>query len=332
MGFFNSAIAQPQSWCVRSDGASFCWALAALPVHPIVLASPSMETIGNYKICSVVTGWLGLDGGAMFGVVPKVLWSQGTEVDDQNRIRLSMRSLVAVSEIEHRVVIVDTGAGTKWSEEEAGRYTIDVDPNAIDGALERFGKSRDDVTDVVATHFHFDHNGGISEWAGDPGGATTIVYPNAMHWVHQDHWDSMLKPNDKEKASFLARDYDVLKDTDRLMLVGGDQPLESPPGVEWFVSNGHTTGQLLPVFVDSDHDLELMFVGDAIPTVAHLRVPWVMAYDLYPLTTIAEKKAIYDRVRGRNTHLAFPHDPKVGGARLDLSASRPIVAAALDLS
>lgn len=288
-----------------------------------------MLRIGRYELYSVVTGTFRLDGGAMFGVVPKVLWGNAVECDEANRIFLATRTLLAVDRDENRVILADTGCGTKWSKEHAARFAIVHDPDAVPKALSSIGLSIEDVTDIVVTHLHFDHNGGLTEWFDDPGGPTILRFPKAGHWIHKNQWDHAHQPNYKDRASYLKEDFDGLEKGGLLRFVDGDQPGAPWPGVEWFISHGHTPYQLHPVFTDGS--TRLYFVGDLIPTVAHLRLGWVMAYDLFPLTTIAEKEVLFRGAIDRGWLIAFPHDPKIGGVALGGTAKRPIVTRTLPL-
>ncbi len=289
-----------------------------------------MITIGEFDIISVQTGTFRLDGGAMFGVVPKVLWKGHEDVDDENRILLATRTLVAVSKDRSTVVLVDTGNGTKWDEKQAARFAIAHDETAIDRALaEHWGLQRDNVTDVIATHLHFDHNGGLADWADEPGGGTRPAFPNAKVWLHAGHWHHANTPTEKDRGSFLRHDFAFLDGSSALQLVEGDSPAAPWDGVRFMLSHGHTPYQLLPVFFDDSH--ELIWTGDAIPTASHLRVPWVMAYDNEPLKTISEKYAIFERVRQNDACLAFPHDHRLGGGELDFAKNKPFVARTLDL-
>ena len=288
-----------------------------------------MFEVEPFELHSIVTGTVWLDGGAMFGVVPKVLWEKVCEVDELNRIRLATRTLLAIDRKTPRVVLVDTGCGTKWHSKRAERYGVSYNPEAIPGTLDAAGLSADDVTDVVVTHLHFDHNGGLTEWFTDPGDRTILRYPKANHWVHEAHWLHAQRPHPKDRASFLPQDFAALEGADVLRLVEGDQPDGPFEGMTWLVSNGHTPCQLHPIF-GSGAD-RLLFVGDIVPTVAHLRLGWVMAYDMAPVTTITEKQAIFRRCFEEGLTLAFPHDPEVGGVAIDGTVERPIVAKTLPL-
>ncbi len=289
-----------------------------------------MIRIGEYDLISVVTGSVRLDGGAMFGVVPRVLWAPHEDVDDQNRILLATRTLVAVSKDRRQVILIDTGAGTKWTENEGARFDVRYDADAIGRSLdEQFGLTPAQVTDIIVTHLHFDHNGGLTEWTDQAGGDTRVCFPGARHWIHLRQWDHAREPNDKDRASFLPRDFEALESAPNLSVVDGDTPDAPWPGVRFLVSDGHTPGQLLPVFLGDPYGL--IFTGDMFPTSSHLRVPWVMAYDLEPLITIEEKKRVLQTCRERGARLAFPHDHRLGGGEIDFARDRPFVARPLSL-
>jgi len=284
-----------------------------------------MIRIGDFDILSVVNGSIRLDGGAMFGVVPKVLWAPHEDVDDQNRILLATRTLVAVSRDRATVILTDTGTGAKWSEKEAARFDVRCCSNAIDDALvQNFNLTQAAVTDVIVTHLHFDHNGGLTEWVTAPGGATRLRFPNARHWIHRSHWEYAHGPTEKDRASFLPHDWAGLEPAGVLHFVDGDEPAAPWNGVRFLLSHGHTPYQLLPVFADRQR--ELAFTGDMFPTSSHLRPAWVMAYDLEPLKTIAEKNCLLQRCRDRGTWLAFPHDHRLGAGRIDFVNDRPFIA------
>lgn len=290
-----------------------------------------MIQVGRFKIVSVVNGTFRLDGGAMYGVVPKVLWSRQADPDAENRIPLAMRTLIAVDEAAERVILVDSGAGHKWSQRDAERFAIETRPQAIAEGLSQFGLTEADVTEVVVTHLHFDHNGGLTEWVGEPDGETRLRFPQARHWLHRLHWEHALAPTERDQASFLERDLRSLKADGVLTLVDGEEPAPPWEGTRWHVSHGHTPGQLLPLFEGNPGEPSLLFAGDAIPTSGHLKIAWAMAYDLQPRLMLDEKRRLLKLCRDDDTWLAFPHDPEVGGVELDLSAGRPIIARALDL-
>jgi len=288
-----------------------------------------MIRVGRFQILSVVNGHARLDGGAMFGVVPKTVWQKKAAPDDANRILLALRTLVAIDEDARRVVLVDTGAGSKWAPKDAERYGMTHDSEALPRALEPFGLREADVTDVVIAHLHFDHAGGMTFWKNSPGGEIGIRFPNARHWVHAKHLEHARNPTPRDKASFLPHDFEALDEHRLLHTVTGDDPGPPFEGVRWFLSHGHTPYQLLPWFEDDERPL--LFVGDMIPTVPHLSPPWVMGYDLYPLTTLEEKQRVLRMCSDRGLRLAFPHDSEVGGVEVEMVSGRPDVSSALDI-
>jgi glyoxylase-like metal-dependent hydrolase (beta-lactamase superfamily II) len=288
-----------------------------------------MLRIGPFEIYSVINGTFRLDGGAMFGVVPKVLWSSVAQADQANRIPLATRTLVAVDRTGGRVILVDTGCGTKWKREAAQRHAIVSDSDAVPRFLTTIGLTVDDVTDLVVTHLHFDHNGGLTDWVAEPGGKTKLRYPGARHWIHKGHWQHARNPHVKERPSFIPADFTALADSDKLVLVDGPDPPPPFDGMSWLVTYGHTPYQIHPVFGTADE--KLVFAGDLVPTAAHLRPTWVMAYDLLPMTTIDEKRALYERCVEQGWLLAFPHDPHIAAVAVEGTPDRPSVARSVEL-
>jgi glyoxylase-like metal-dependent hydrolase (beta-lactamase superfamily II) len=288
-----------------------------------------MIAVGRFQLFSVINGWCRLDGGAMFGVVPKEVWASKSQPDEQNRILLATRTLVGIDGQAGRVVLADTGPGSKWPEDQAARFGVRIVPDALSQALARYGLGEGDVTDVVIPHLHFDHAGGLTEWAGEPGGETRLRFPQARHWIHEKHWQHANHPTERDRASFLKRDLEVLAKPGVLTMVSGDDPPPPFEGVRWQLSHGHTPYQLLPLFEGDPGGL--LFVGDMIPTKAHLPVAWVMGYDLYPLTTLEERREVYRRCAQDGLMLAFPHDPECGGVAVDVVDGKPVVSKILDL-
>ncbi len=282
-----------------------------------------MLSIGRYQIQSIVTGTFRLDGGAMFGVVPKVLWSKATPPDEENRIALATRTLLMVDQAAGRIFITDTGCGTKWRPEDAKRFAIEHDGAAITRALHSLGAGEDEVTDVIVTHLHFDHNGGITDWADETRTRAVPRYPKARHWIHRRQWEHANHPTPKDRASYCVEDFKAIEEAGLFHFVEGDPPPSPFDDLELFLSKGHTPYQILPKV--SGGGKIILFTGDAIPTSAHLRVPWVMAYDLYPLTTIAEKELMLKMAIEQGALLAFPHDPQIGIASIGGSIDRPVI-------
>ncbi len=288
-----------------------------------------MIQIGRYEIYSIETGRFRLDGGSMFGVVPKALWQKAAPCDEQNRIFLSMRTLVALDRRGGRVILVDTGAGEKWSDAEIDRFAFEISGDRLGAGLRALSLRDEDVTDVLVTHLHFDHNAGLTRWVDPAEQRAAPRFPIARHWLHQRHWDYAQHPTEKDRASFLPRDYDSVFAAGLFTFLDGDEPASPFDDIRLFVANGHTSCQMLPWFHDGER--EMLYVADMIPTFAHLPVPWVMAFDNFPLQTIEEKKLVYAACRERGLWIASEHDPNFAGAKIAFDGRRPVVAEPLDL-
>lgn len=276
-----------------------------------------MLKLGRWELASALDGWFALDGGAMFGIVPRPLWEKRIPPDARNRVRLAARCLVAVDRDARRVVLVDDGLGDKWDQKRTDIYAIDRG-GGLDAALAALGLARDDVTDVLLTHLHFDHAGGTTRRGAD--GALAPAFPRATYHLQRTNWLWAHSPTEKDRGSFLPDDFELLQHSNRLHLLDGDAPLF--PDLQLIVSEGHTVGQQLPRFHgDGTH---LTFCGDVIPTHAHLKPSWVMAYDLYPVTTIDEKKMLMAEALEDGGILFFEHDPAMAACRLREDGGAPV--------
>jgi glyoxylase-like metal-dependent hydrolase (beta-lactamase superfamily II) len=264
--------------------------------------------IGTYTLHTLELGSFGLDGGAMFGIVPKVLWQKENPADDQNRIDMRTRCLLIRDEQNKKNILVDCGLGDKDDAKFKERYKIA--PYALDHELAKHGLSSDDITDVIATHFHFDHMGGLTKF--DSAGKLVSRFPNAKIWAQKRNWAHAWKPNDKDKASYLLDNYSIYEGDSRLQLVDG--PEEILPGIKMVISEGHTISMQHPLI--SDGTTSLIYCADIIPMSAHVRTAWVMGYDCFPLTTIAEKKKILADCVEKETVVFFEHCPYMDGARI----------------
>ena len=259
-------------------------------------------TLGRFTLHEVRDGTFALDGGAMFGVVPKPLWERKQPPDERNRIQLAARCLL-IDDGERRV-LVDDGLGQLWDGKHREMYGIDQSRFDLDRELARAGFRREDVTDVVLTHLHFDHAGGTTRRQG---GELVLSFPNATHHLQRRAWKWAHQPSEKDAGSFLPETYRLLERSGRLHLLEGATELY--PGLQLFVSEGHTVGlQLVRVGEDEQ---SLVFCGDLVPTSSHLRSSWQMAYDLYPLTTIEEKKMVLAQAVEDGSMLFFEHDPAI---------------------
>ena len=258
---------------------------------------------GAYTIQSIQTGLFRLDGGAMFGVVPKNLWSKKIQPDDMNRIPMGMRSLVIHSETTGRVYLIDTGIGHKFDDKFSKIYGVDFSHGTLESGLNALDLDRGDITDVIFTHLHFDHCGGTSEWNKETG-TSELIFPNANLWVTKSHWDTATNPNQREKASFLRENLEPIARHPRLLLMKGSHVIED--GFYTIIVNGHTLGQQLPVLEDGDR--KLVFAADLFPTFAHIPVPWVMGYDMYPVTTMEERERLLSQEVDENWNFFLEHD------------------------
>jgi glyoxylase-like metal-dependent hydrolase (beta-lactamase superfamily II) len=281
--------------------------------------------LGRWELSTVVDATFALDGGAMFGIVPRPLWERQIPPDARNRIPLAARSLFPFAPDTRRVVLVDDGIGDRWDAKAADIYCLDRRAGGVDGGLARLGLSREAVTDVILTHLHFDHAGGTMRRA--PDGAPALSFPRATYHVQRRAWGWAHAPSDKDRGSFRPEDFELLAHSDQLHLVDGEAPMF--PDFELIVSEGHTVAQQLPRFHgDGTH---VTFCGDVIPTHAHVRPSWVMAYDLQPMTTIEEKKVLLAEALEDDGVLVFEHDAAMAACRLREEDGRPVFHEALGL-
>ncbi|MCG8372774.1 MAG: MBL fold metallo-hydrolase [Balneolales bacterium] len=264
--------------------------------------SLSKTEFGDFNLFTIETGDIKLDGGAMFGVVPKTLWSKGIEPDEKNRIPMTMRCLLVQSKSTKKIYLIDNGVGTKFNEKMMEIYQIDFSQKTLLGSLKHHGFTPEDITDVIFTHLHFDHCGGTTYF--NKNGDIEFTFPNATYHVNERHWETATTPNAREKASFLRDNIQPLASSTSLNLVPDHHEFE--PGLKTLVMNGHTIGQQLPV-IESEKGT-LVFVADLMPTHVHLPLPWVMGYDMYPTETLLEKKAFVNEASENNWFLFLEHD------------------------
>ena len=263
-------------------------------------------TIAGWNIHTLESGHLWLDGGAMFGSVPKPLWSREHPADERNRIRLAMRCLLL--EGHSRRVLVDVGVGDKLSPKLVDIYRVEQDPHTLERALEALGFSPEDVTDVFLTHLHFDHAGGSTRLEG---GRLIPRLPRARYFLQRLNWDNARSPNPRERASYMPENYEPLEAAGVLTLWEG--PQHPWPGVDVFTADGHTRGQQL-LRIGDDREV-LYFVADLIPTAAHVRIPFVMGYDVAAIETMEEKRALLERAARELAWICLEHDPEIALAR-----------------
>jgi glyoxylase-like metal-dependent hydrolase (beta-lactamase superfamily II) len=258
-------------------------------------------TLGSFRINGLRDGFFRLDGGAMFGVVPKTLWERIYPADDQNRIRLGLNSLLVQS--GNFNLIIDTGIGTHFDSKLSGLYTVDNEPGLI-AELEKVGLKPDDIDIVINTHLHFDHCGGntiVSE-----GRDILPAFPRAKYIIQKGEWESALRPNARNRASYLEQYFIPLKERGQLQLVEGDTEISE--GLEVVLASGHTAHHQC-VKIESEGQT-LFFLGDMVPTSGHVGLPYIMSYDLYPLETMKNKERFYQQAIEKDWTVAFNHDPE----------------------
>jgi len=260
-------------------------------------------TIGPYKLHVVTAGHLGLDGGAMLGIVPRPLWEKTNPPDERNRIDLAMRLLLI--EGPDRTFLVDTGVGDKFNEKLATIYKTREAPLA-DAVVREAGFDPDRITDVILTHLHFDHAGGATRGDG------TAMFPNARYHVQRRQFEWAREPSIKDAGSFREDDFMPLYRDDRLELV--EERAEIADGIELLPVEGHTPAMQLVKVADGGQTL--LYAADLVPTTSHVRTPWIMAYDVEPLETAREKQQWLGRAADEDWIVFFEHDPNTAARRI----------------
>jgi glyoxylase-like metal-dependent hydrolase (beta-lactamase superfamily II) len=264
--------------------------------------------LGRFEIQPLLDGYFRLDGGAMFGVVPKVLWEKTNPADERNRILLALGALLV--RVHSKYVLIDTGIGNKGDEKFCDIYGVDRKPS-IEESLAKMALSPKDIQIVINTHFHFDHAGGNTTRLQD--GRIVPTFPNAEYYVQRDEWHCAMRPNERTQRSYLIENYDILAKLDRLNLLDGDA--EILPGIRVMKTPGHTEHHQ-SVIVQSEGET-VCFLGDLIPTRSHLPLPYIMAYDLFPLTSLETKRRLLDQAHEEGWWLFFQHDPQARMGQLD---------------
>ncbi|MEI6574834.1 MAG: MBL fold metallo-hydrolase [Bacteroidota bacterium] len=248
----------------------------------------------------ILTGNLKLDGGAMFGIVPKVIWSKLYPADENNLCNWAMRCLLIKD--GDRKILIDNGIGDKQSDKFFGLYYLNGEDSLL-GSLEKEGIKAEEITDVILTHLHFDHCGGSVRWNTEKSGYQ-LTFPNAIHYVSKRHWDWALNPNKREKASFLMENIIPIQESGKLVLLEEDTTLYSNILLKQF--HGHTDGQLIPHITYQGKTI--VYMADLLPSAAHIPLPFVMSYDTRPLTTLDEKTQFLQEAVDNNYILFFEHD------------------------
>ncbi len=253
------------------------------------------------KLHAINAGHFKLDGGAMFGVVPKSMWNKANPADDNNMCSWAMRCLL----IEHgnQKILIDNGMGDKQDAKFFSHYYPHGE-DSIEKGLASLGFTTDDITDVFLTHLHFDHCGGSIKRDGDK---LVPVFKNALYWTNRQHWDSALAPNERERASFLKENILPIQESGQLRFIETADGDEWMPDIRIRYVNGHTDAMMLPQI--KYKDTTVFFCADLFPSTAHISLPWVMAYDMRPLETLNEKAKILKEAVANNWTLFFEHDP-----------------------
>ena len=257
------------------------------------------------KLHIIETGYFKLDGGAMFGVVPKSLWSRTNPADSLNRIDLAARSLLI--EDGNRLILIDAGMGNK-QEDRFFRHFGLYGNDSLDESIKKAGFARTDITDVFLTHLHFDHCGGAVRW-NENKTAYELSFPNARYWSNKQHWEWAVNPNEREKASFLSENLMPIQESGQLCFIETPKTsFASDCGLGFGVLfvNGHTEKQMIPHI--SYRGKTLVFMADLLPTAGHLPLPYIMGYDVRPLQTLEEKKRFLNRAANENFVLFMQHD------------------------
>jgi len=258
--------------------------------------------IADYELYPILTSQFKLDGGAMFGIIPKTLWNKKMPSDELNRIQMVTRSLLLVS--NDKRILIDTGNGDKWQKKFKNIYEIDTTQASLDSSLTDVGFTAEDITDVICTHLHFDHIGGNTKIDD---GKIVPSFPNAKYWMSDVNWKAANSPSEKDQGSFMQDDWSVLAENNMINFVSGKE--QFIPNIDIVISNGHTPGMMLPKI--SDNNNTLVYGADLIPTSSHIPLSWVMAYDVQPIVTIKEKNHFYHEAVDNNWVLFFEHDPDI---------------------
>lgn len=253
------------------------------------------------KLHTIDTGYFKLDGGAMFGVVPKSMWNKLNPADSNNMCNWALRCLLV--EYDNKLVLIDNGIGNKQDAKFFGHYFLHGDAT-LENSLHQKGFGLDDITDVLLTHLHFDHCGGSIVWNRDRTGYEP-VFKNATYWSNTDHWEWATKPNPREKASFLTENILPIRESGHLKFAGDGDELF--PGFKVKFVHGHTGAMMIPHIHYKGQTI--VYMADLLPSAGHIPVPFIMAYDTRPLITLNEKAAFMKEAAANDYFLFFEHDP-----------------------
>lgn len=255
--------------------------------------------IGKYLLKTVNSGFFGLDGGAMFGIIPKALWEKTNPADEQNRVTLATRNLLLIS--ENKKILIDTGMGNKWDDKSKNIYRIDPELN-IEIALQKAGVQMNEITDVILTHLHFDHTGGSTKIEN---GKLIPAFTNANYYVQKKNFEWAMNPSERDKGSYIKDNFVPLLHHGVLNLIDGE--IDFDENISFKIINGHTFGQQMIKISDSTNTI--LYCADLLPFVSQIRIPYIMGYDIQPLVTVQEKKKYLQLAADKNWYFYFGHDP-----------------------
>ncbi|MHB1687738.1 MAG: MBL fold metallo-hydrolase [Ignavibacteriaceae bacterium] len=257
--------------------------------------------IGKYEVSIINSGFFSLDGGAMFGIIPKPLWEKTNPPDSANRIKLATRNLLLQN--GSKKILIDTGMGNKWDSKSQNIYSIDQNEFSLENELSKIKISAGEITDVILTHLHFDHTGGSTK---RDNGKLIPTFPNAKYYVQKKNFEWAVNPSERDRGSYIKDNFIPLSDAGVLNLFDNENNFDDE--IEFVIVNGHTFSQQLIKI--SDTSTTLLYCCDLFPTASHIPIPYVMGYDLQPLVTVEEKKKILFQAIEENWKLFFEHDPE----------------------
>ena len=263
--------------------------------------------IGKYTLHIINSGYFGLDGGAMFGIIPKPLWQKTNPPDEANRIKLATRNLLLTD--GKRKILIDTGNGNKWDEKSKNIYGFDF-TNSLEGSLNNLNLTPSDITDVILTHLHFDHTGGSTKIENDK---LIPAFPNAKYYVQKENYEWAMNPSERDKGSYLKDSFEPLMKEGVLNFIEDQEKFDDE--IEFVIINGHTFAQQLIKISDSSNTI--LYCADLFPTTSHIPLPYVMGYDLQPLVTVEEKKKVLAKAIEESWKIFFEHDPETALASVE---------------
>ncbi|WP_337043525.1 MBL fold metallo-hydrolase [Emticicia sp. 17c] len=264
------------------------------------------------QIHVIDAGYFKLDGGAMFGVVPKTIWQKQIPADDNNLCSWKMRCLLVNT--GKQLILIDSGMGNKQEAKWQAYYYRHGEGDLIE-SIKKAGYSPNEITDVLCTHLHFDHCGGSVKWNSTKD-RLELTFPNARYWTHSAHWESAMKPNPRERATFLKENILPMQETGALHFT--DKEIKTfDDSIELLYANGHTEKMIMPKIKHGENTY--LYIADTIPSHAHVPVPYIMGYDVRPLETMQEKEQLLKMVADNNWTIIFDHDPMYDAARIHLT-------------